>query len=302
MLPLSHDIRAAMIQRMKTSTFISVARSLLDRRVRTHVLQSLKNAAFRVRAESFAGGNHELEQWFGSSPVAKQDSFSDLRSLFEANVEGPGIWKWLHYLPAYERHLGRYRGKRPVVAEIGVFSGGSLKMWRDWFGPGSQIHGIDIDPACRSYESLGVSIHIGDQANPLFWQEFRKRVPQLDVLIDDGGHLPDQQVVTLEQVLPHLAPGGTIVIEDIHGDGNPFSSYISGLLTKLNQAMYEQGGGVRPGVLQSAVEEVALLPFMLVIRKREAPLQSMVAERRGTEWQPAVVRDARGSVIHGRGA
>lgn len=286
---------------MKISTFINVAGSLLDRRVRVHLLQSLRNAAYRVRAESFEENSLEFWELCGSSPATKRESSSTLRSLFEGNVEGPGIWKWSHYLPAYEKHLGRYVGKHPIVAEIGVFSGGSLKMWRDWFGPGSQVHGIDIDPACRSYESLGVTIHIGDQADPAFWQDFRKRVPQLDVLIDDGGHLPDQQAVTLEQVLPHLAPGGTIIIEDIHGDGNPFSSYISGLAAKLNRSMHEQGGGVRAGVLQSVIEEIALLPFMMVIRKREAPLLSMVAERRGTEWQPAVVRDARGSVIHGRG-
>ena len=43
------------------------------------------------------------------------------------------IHKWIHYFDAYERHLGRFRNKSPVMLEIGVFGGGSLKMWKDYW-------------------------------------------------------------------------------------------------------------------------------------------------------------------------
>src|SRR3954451_14611077 len=77
----------------------------------------------------------------------------DLERYFDAQVEGPGIWKWRHYFPIYERHLSRFRGQAVHLVEIGVFSGGSLPMWREYLGPRSRITGIDIDPACKAHES-----------------------------------------------------------------------------------------------------------------------------------------------------
>src|SRR3954453_17281724 len=49
-----------------------------------------------------------------------------LRAHFEANREGPGIWKWLHYFDIYERHLKRFVGREVRILEVGVYSGGSL--------------------------------------------------------------------------------------------------------------------------------------------------------------------------------
>jgi hypothetical protein len=268
---------------------------------RAQVVQSLRHGAFLARAERFIANRSALGDVPASIDPDPAAPLSDLRALFEANLEGPGIWKWMHYFSAYEEHLGRYRGTAPVVAEIGVFSGGSLRMWREWFGAGAEVHGIDIDPECRSYESLGVSIHIGDQGDPSFWRDFRRAVPRLDVLIDDGGHLPEQQATTLEEVLPHLAPGGTLIIEDIHGLGNAFSSYMQVLVAKQHEQRCRPDGSAEPNVLQAHVEQISFLPYMAVIRKRRFPLQSLAAERRGTEWQPARVFDSRGHIVHGRG-
>jgi hypothetical protein len=44
--------------------------------------------------------------------------------------------KWEHYLDAYHRHFDRFRAQeRVVVVEVGVQSGGSIEMWRRYFGP-----------------------------------------------------------------------------------------------------------------------------------------------------------------------
>src|SRR5689334_10743723 len=55
-----------------------------------------------------------------------------LRDFFAARREGRGIWKWDHYFEIYHRHLEplRRRGGPLNVVEIGVYSGGSLEMWR----------------------------------------------------------------------------------------------------------------------------------------------------------------------------
>ena len=44
---------------------------------------------------------------------------------------------------------GRFIGRAVNVVEIGVYSGGSLRMWRDYFGESAVIHGVDIEEECR---------------------------------------------------------------------------------------------------------------------------------------------------------
>ena len=67
-------------------------------------------------------------------------------------------------------------------------------MWRDYLGPDATITGVDIDPRCKSLEAEGFEIWIGDQADPQFWRRFLEKHPQVDVVIDDGGHEMRQQV------------------------------------------------------------------------------------------------------------
>jgi hypothetical protein len=64
------------------------------------------------------------------------------------NNPGSDSCKWHHYFDLNARHLAKYRGKAPVVVEIGVAFGGSLPMWHSYFGAGTRVIGIDVDPAC----------------------------------------------------------------------------------------------------------------------------------------------------------
>ena len=126
------------------------------------------------------------------------------------------INKWHHYFEIYHRHFERFRGRSPVVLEIGVFHGGSLQMWQHYFGPGARIVGIDVNPACLKFQDENTLILIGDQADRRFLAEVRARVPQLDILIDDGGHTMVQQVTTFEELYPHIQPDGVYLCEDAH--------------------------------------------------------------------------------------
>ena len=62
------------------------------------------------------------------------------------------IHKWEHYFDIYETHFSRFRDKSPIILEIGVFHGGSLQMWKNYFGKGCKIYGLDIEPRCKSLE------------------------------------------------------------------------------------------------------------------------------------------------------
>lgn len=138
--------------------------------------------------------------------------------LAEYFFNNPGrlILKWHHYFEIYHRHFAPFRGCSPVVLEIGVFHGGSLQMWRDYFGPGARIVGIDIDPRCRQFEEAQISVLTGDQEDRSFLAEVKRRLPHIDIVIDDGGHAMRQQIVSFEELYPHVQPRGIYLCEDIH--------------------------------------------------------------------------------------
>lgn len=235
----------------------------------------------------------------GDRPGAGEPSSSPLENFFDAHRSGPGIWKWRHYFDIYHRHLAKFRGRDVQFAEIGVFSGGSLQMWGSYFGSGSHIHGVDLDDATRAYQAGNVTIHVGDQEDREFWARFRRDVPLLDVIVDDGGHTPQQQRVTLEEMLPHLRAGGVYICEDIHSTDNEFTAYIAGLVDQMNA--FDSGSPVRVSAFQSAVASIHAYPFVVVIEKHEHPPIHLISERRGSEWQPPTVhRDGYGK-LRGRG-
>src|SRR5688572_22405202 len=140
----------------------------------------LGKVPYVLRGLRFAAGYREAG---GAAPSAAAPEANPLRAFFEARRTGPGIWKWQHYFDIYHRHLARFVGRQPHVMEIGVYSGGSLDMWRAYFGAGCRIYGVDLQPACKAYEREDTKIFIGDQGDRAFWRSLQ--LPALDVLIDD---------------------------------------------------------------------------------------------------------------------
>ena len=211
-----------------------------------------------------------------------------LERYFDAHREGPGIWKWRHYFDIYHRHLAKFVGTEAQVVEIGVYSGGSLQMWKEYFGPQCRIAGIDIEAACRVYADEQVRIFIGDQADRQFWSDFRREVPQFDIVLDDGGHQPEQQMVTLEETLPYLRPGGVYLCEDIHLTGNEFATFAHTLADQLNAARWKLNGETACAAtpLQASIRSVHCYPFVVVIEMNPAPVDTLRAPKHGTQWQP----------------
>ena len=155
------------------------------------------------------------------------------------------IHKWIHYFNIYDRHFSRFRGKRIVVVEFGVSQGGSLQMWRKYFGRRARIYGVDIDPRCKRFEGWRTTILIGDQEDRAFLRKIAKRIGPIDVLIEDGGHTMGQQIATFEELYPQVAEDGVFLIEDLHtsywkkyGGGHlkpgTFIEYAKGLTDQLN--------------------------------------------------------------------
>ena len=122
--------------------------------------------------------------------------------------------KFKNYFPIYEKLFHRFRNKNITFVEIGVFSGGSLFMWRNYFGPNARIIGVDLNPRAKDFEKYGFEIFIGDQTNEFFWQDFFKKVGEVDIILDDGGHTNYQQIKTTTSCVPNIKDEGLLLIED----------------------------------------------------------------------------------------
>lgn len=82
---------------------------------------------------------------------------NDLERYFRDNT-GRQIHKWHHYFEIYDRHLARFRGTDVHVLEFGVAQGGSMQMWKAYFGPRCRIYGVDKNPACKAVEEERVEV------------------------------------------------------------------------------------------------------------------------------------------------
>jgi hypothetical protein len=151
----------------------------------------------------------------------------------------------MHYFDIYHRHFDRFRGKPVVVLEFGVNHGGSLQMWRDYFGRRARIFGVDIDPRCAGLGGRRTKILIGDQEDREFLRSVVAETGPIDVVIDDGGHTMTQQIATFEEVYPRLRENGVFLVEDVHtsywkryGGGyrreGTFIEYAKALVDQLN--------------------------------------------------------------------
>ena len=130
------------------------------------------------------------------------------------------LHKWTHYLPIYEELLSKYTSYSDLrILEIGVQRGGGSMMHKERF-QNSTVIGIDIDERCRSVKGPD-KIIIGDQADEKCLKLARNEGPY-DIIIDDGGHTPDQQITSFWGLWQSLSFGGIYICEDI------FTNAISG--------------------------------------------------------------------------
>lgn len=126
------------------------------------------------------------------------------------------LHKWHHYFDIYERHLSRFRGATFRFLEIGVFRGGSLRMWREYFGAQAMIVGLDRDPSCARFDGEFGHVRIGDQADPAFLRAVLAEFGPFQAVLDDGGHTAQQQITTFEVLYPELDDNGVYLCEDTH--------------------------------------------------------------------------------------
>lgn len=95
--------------------------------------------------------------------------------------------------------------------------GGSLRVWRDYF-PHAMIYGLDIQPDTQ-FEEDRIHTDLCDSTNAdSVTRLFEDRGAVWDVMIDDGSHVPSDQLATFRNLFRYLCPGGVYAIEDCNGE------------------------------------------------------------------------------------
>ncbi|MDE8669144.1 DapH/DapD/GlmU-related protein [Pseudarthrobacter sp. H3Y2-7] len=203
------DIR----QRLLASEWWNLDHDLIQRLPYRNAVQAL--AALEEmsgRSQLTNERNHEAN--WSASPQLGSVTGSRARACYDA---APFLsLKHTTYFSVYDHLFSRFIGKAPVIVEVGVLNGGSLYMWREFFGSDARIIGVDLNPEAVWLREDGFEIHIGDQTDPQFWEDFFRQVGDVDILLDDGGHTYPQQIVTAASALDHIRNDGLLIVEDTH--------------------------------------------------------------------------------------
>ena len=137
------------------------------------------------------------------------------------------------YIPVYERLFQHRKDKVLNVLEIGIGSGGSLQLWNDYF-KNADIYGID-PTYIHEYLARFPRIHqIKDDAYiaQRIEDNFISKNIEFDIVIDDGPHNKESQMLTMQLYFPLLTNDGIIIIEDVQDHLDP-GAWIKGIIKSL---------------------------------------------------------------------
>ena len=139
-----------------------------------------------------------------------------MMDMVEAIRQVREVFKPDTYFEAYPKHFNRYIGTDVHVLEIGVYRGGSLELWRDFFGPEAMIYGVDWEDKGLDVEDEQIEILIADVNKAGSMEMIKTEFPRVDIVIDDCGHDMDQQKRLFMNLYPHVSPNGIWVTEDVY--------------------------------------------------------------------------------------
>lgn len=137
------------------------------------------------------------------------------------------------YLYVYDELFKGLENEHISLFEIGYASGGSAKLFADFFKKGS-VRCIEINPllvytweaAAIKPRRLTVECKDATTIDEAYFKGLPGGMP--DIVIDDGSHLQEHQLHTVKVVYPILKPGGMLIIEDIQ-DLTSFTAAINEL-------------------------------------------------------------------------
>ena len=121
-----------------------------------------------------------------------------------------------HYEESYAIYLEKFKDKKNSIIEIGLqpqWGAASLSLWLELF-PNMYIYGLDIQTPDEQSERY--SIFKCDQSKISDLRHCKEKINHaVSIIIDDGSHIPEHQLLTFNELFPLLEVGGVYIIEDI---------------------------------------------------------------------------------------
>ncbi len=241
----------------------------------------------------------ELRQWRTPNRSVPRDN-----ELYQVFARSSGATKWVHYFDIYAQAFAPFRDRPIRFLEIGVRKGGSLRMWKEYFHPGSRIVGIDIDPACAVHDDPAsrIFIRIGQQQDQGFLRSVIDELGPFDIVVDDGSHIASHILHSFNLLFASgMSERSIYLVEDLHtnyhpafGNGAPrFLDMIKHLIDVMH-AHYEDMHRYPATAFQDAGEPASFsVPAITTVLDQIQIFDSVVVLHRRAKRQTPVSQEAK---------
>ena len=124
------------------------------------------------------------------------------------------------YLPLYEKLLISKKETAKNVLEIGIYNGGSIKLWSDYF-TNANVYGLDIMNIENVWEVIKnnekIILHTSTDAynNDFFITHFLNKNIKCDFMLDDGPHTLESMIQFIKLYSQIMTVDGILIIEDV---------------------------------------------------------------------------------------
>jgi hypothetical protein len=120
------------------------------------------------------------------------------------------------YLRWYDPIFEPWVNKKIILLELGVYKGGSLLLWRDYF-PYATVVGIDLNLPKDFKPGNRIHLFEGSQTDIQFLSRTANEIAPdgFDIIIDDASHIGELTKTAFWHLFDnHLKPNGLYAIED----------------------------------------------------------------------------------------
>jgi cephalosporin hydroxylase len=124
------------------------------------------------------------------------------------------------YLPLYQTLLFKKKETALHVLEVGIYHGGSIKLWSDFF-TNANVYGLDImniNDVCeniKNNEKIKLYTSYDAYNNDLFTNNFLNKNIKFDFMLDDGPHTLESMKQFIKLYSQIMKEDGILIIEDV---------------------------------------------------------------------------------------
>jgi len=162
------------------------------------------------------------------------------------------------YLNNFERHFNHLRDMQLSILELGVFHGGSLLMWHEYFSNGFVV-GLDLNPNPLAEMPERIRFYQGSQDDEILLDRIAMECAPdgFDIVIDDASHIGKMARASFRNLFEkHVKRGGIYVVED-WGTGY-WSSWPDGQNYYLAEPKYSDASSKKGSLLKRLSRKLGL--------------------------------------------